>query len=93
MRLFQNGGVYRAYLPRLAMLSQDCVTFETRVRSFLDDLVVHGKTQQEHDERLESLLQVLEVKGLTLNLEKCQFSKARILFMGHLIQRGYNSSR
>lgn len=37
MRLFQNGGVYRAYLPRLAMLSQDCVTFETRVRSFLDD--------------------------------------------------------
>jgi hypothetical protein len=37
MRLFQNSGVYPAYLPRLRRLSKDCTSFEALVGTFLGD--------------------------------------------------------
>lgn len=37
MRLFQNSGIYPAYLPRLRELTRDCTTFEDQVNAFLDD--------------------------------------------------------
>ena len=37
----------------------------------MDDVLVFGQIQQEHDLRLEA---VLKKNGVTLNLEKCQFS-------------------
>ena len=37
MRLFQNSGVYPAYLPRLHELTRDCTTFQAQVNAFLDD--------------------------------------------------------
>ena len=44
----------------------------------IDDILVHGKTQEEHDERLQ-------VAGVTLNSEKCRFSQKSISFLGHTI--------
>jgi hypothetical protein len=37
MRLFQNSGLYPAYLPRLRMLSEGCTTFDAMVGTFLHD--------------------------------------------------------
>ncbi len=37
MRLFQNSGLYPAYLPRLRELTRDCTTFAAQVNAFLDD--------------------------------------------------------
>lgn len=37
MRLFQNSGVYPAYLPRLRRLSKGCTSFEALVGAFLND--------------------------------------------------------
>ena len=37
MRLFQNSGVYPAYLPRLRRLTQGCSNFESHVGAFLHD--------------------------------------------------------
>ena len=37
MRLFQNSGVYPAYLPRLRELTRNCTSFETQVIAFLSD--------------------------------------------------------
>ncbi len=37
MRLFQNSGVYPAYLPRLRRLSEGCANFEALVETFLGD--------------------------------------------------------
>ena len=48
----------------------------------MDDVLVHGKTQQEHDQRLRERLQVA---GVTLNAEKCQFSKKSVKFLGHAV--------
>ncbi|XP_046746420.1 uncharacterized protein K02A2.6-like [Diprion similis] len=55
------------------------------VVNYLDDIVVHGQTQEEHDGNLRKVLQILEEKGLTLNGEKCQFSCREIKFLGHHI--------
>ena len=37
MRLFQNSGIYPAYLPRLRELTRNCTTFAAQVNAFLDD--------------------------------------------------------
>ena len=48
-----------------------------------DDIVVHGKTREEHDNRLVLALQALEQSGMTLNEKKCCFSANEIKFLGH----------
>ena len=53
----------------------------------MDDILIHGTTQEEHDERLARVLTRLQDAGLTLNREKCAFSQDRVSFLGHLIDR------
>ena len=43
----------------------------------MDDVLVHGHTAEEHDERLVCALQRLEQAGLMLNKEKCKFSRPK----------------
>lgn len=57
----------------------------TGVRNIFDDIIVHGETKMEHDRNLKGLLHRLREKGLTLNLDKCQFDLSEIGFMGHLL--------
>ena len=51
----------------------------------LDDILIHGKSQEEHDARLQKVLQRLQDAGVTLNSEKCQFSVESVKFLGHVI--------
>lgn len=51
----------------------------------MDDVLIFGSTQEEHDERLESVLQRFEKANMTLNDEKCEFSRDKITFVGHVI--------
>ena len=51
----------------------------------IDDVLVHGKDQTEHDQRLEAVLKRLVEAGVTLNLNKCHFSTDRVKFLGHVI--------
>jgi len=54
-----------------------------------DDIIIHGKDQQEHDQRLMTALQRLSEVGLTVNRDKCQFQMNQLEFMGHLLtERG-----
>ena len=53
----------------------------------IDDVLIFGKTQQEHDARLYSALTQIQSAGLTLNAEKCEFSKSEIKFLGHVINK------
>ena len=39
----------------------------------MDDIIVYGANQAEHDERLEAVLVRLQEANVTLNAEKCQF--------------------
>ena len=50
-----------------------------------DDIIVYGKSQTEHDERLHRVFQRIKSRGLTLNGNKCAFSMDRLVFMGHVL--------
>ena len=51
----------------------------------MDDVLIFGGTQQEHDERLHKVLQKLQSAGATLNREKCEFNKKQLSFLGHIV--------
>jgi len=47
----------------------------------IDDVLVDGSTQSEHDQRLLTVLKKLSEAGLTLNKEKCVFNTNSIKFL------------
>ncbi|KAL7861729.1 hypothetical protein SRHO_G00131700 [Serrasalmus rhombeus] len=51
----------------------------------MDDVLIWGATQQQHDGRLRATLSRLQEAGVTLN-EKCEFSKSQIKFLGQIIE-------
>ena len=53
----------------------------------MDDVLVHGKTQDEHDDRLMKVLRRLEAAGVTLNKEKCEFSRSKVKFLGQIVDK------
>ena len=54
----------------------------------IDDTVIHGSSQEEHDKRLKLVLRRLVQHKVTLNIEKCEFSKTKIKFLGQVIDTG-----
>ena len=55
------------------------------VLCLMDDVVIFGKNQSEHDDRLKATLTRLEGAGVTLNPRKCEFGKSTMKFLGHVI--------
>ena len=51
----------------------------------IDDVLVYGKTQEKHDNRLHAVLKRIESAGGRLNEDKCEFSKETLTFLGHVI--------
>lgn len=51
----------------------------------MDDIMIAGRDETEHDERLKATLSRLVSAGITLNKEKCVFKKPSISFLGHVV--------
>ena len=51
----------------------------------MDDILVYGKSVGKHNEHLEATLHKLQEVNLTLNEEKCEFSKPSVEFLGTFI--------
>ena len=51
----------------------------------IDYVLAHERTQEEHNQKLEAMLKRLSSAGVTLNIDKCQFSVCRIKFLGNII--------
>ena len=51
----------------------------------MDDILVFGKDEGEHDSRLDKVLERLQAAGMTLNKAKCEFSVKKIHFLGHVV--------
>ena len=51
----------------------------------MDNLLIHGRTTQEHDGRVKAVLKRISDAGLTLNKNKCSFATTSIKFLGHII--------
>ena len=53
----------------------------------MDDVLIFGQDQQEHDSRLQAALQKIQEAGTMLNPEKCEFSKQSLTFLGHIVSQ------
>ena len=51
----------------------------------IDDVLVCGTTQEEHDKNLLAVLHRIQDAGLTLNREKYEFNKSSIKFLGQVV--------
>ena len=47
-----------------------------------DDVIIYGKSQEQHDAALHAVCQRFADIGLTLNRAKCQFSQTKLTFFG-----------
>lgn len=56
-----------------------------QVLVYLDDLIVFGKSLEEHEERLIKVLDRLGEAGLKLSLDKCQFCLPQVKYLGHIV--------
>ena len=52
---------------------------------YLDDILVHGRTLKEHNQRLRSVLMCLSKAGVKLSPSKCSFMKTETVYLGHVI--------
>ena len=50
-----------------------------------DDVVVHGRTREEHDKRLFAVLDRMAEYGVTMNKKKFEILKHEIKFLGHIV--------
>lgn len=57
------------------------------VRNISDDILVYGKTQGEHNRSLKAVFERLREKNLTLNKEKCEYSKPKLEFFGYVFSK------
>ena len=56
-----------------------------QVLVYLDDLIVFGKTLEEHEERLLKVLDRLGEVGLKLSVDKCQICLPKVKYLGHIV--------
>ena len=60
--------------------------------AYLDDILIYGKTFEEHLQNVETVVKVLINKGIKLNPKKCVFAKNEVRYLGRLIsEQGYRA--
>ncbi len=55
---------------------------------YLDDVVVYNPDLSSHVAQLTALLDHLLTANLTVNLDKCEFAKATITYLGKVVGQG-----
>ena len=65
----------------MALVLQGC----KKVVYYIDDVLVTGKTRQQHEQNLLAVFQRLQQYGLCVNLPKCRFFQDSLEFLGHNI--------
>ena len=49
---------------------------------YLDDILLFDTDEEQHKKSLNTVFQILQQNGLTINLKKCQFARKEINFLG-----------
>jgi len=67
------------FQKRISQMFGDLLGVETDI----DDILVWGANAEEHDRRLNAVLERCKNINLTLNKEKCQFGLFEVTYIGH----------
>ena len=59
---------------------------DEKSRSYLDDVMISGSSNEEHDRNLDSFLSMVRKYGFTLNQSNCEFGINRIQLLGHILE-------
>src|SRR5438046_2705350 len=59
--------------------------FYTKAPVYIDDIIIHSKTFEDHIRDIEEVFQKLRKAKLKLGPEKCHFGFQEIKFLGHII--------
>ena len=60
-------------------------THQKRIRNISDDILIGGRTEEEHDQNLEACFRTLQGNNLTVNADKCKIGLKEVSFFGHTI--------
>ena len=63
------------------------------VTGIADDMIVYGRTEEEHDRNLILFLETTRSNGLVLNKKKLQFKQKEVSFFGHQMESYWYFSR
>ena len=53
--------------------------------AIMDDIIVYGKSAEEHEENLQNTFQVIMDLGLRLHKEKCEIKKNKLTYFEHVL--------
>ena len=67
-------GIFNKYLDQFVLI-------------FIDDILIYFKTEEEHQQHLRIVVQSLREHQLYAKLEKCEFFKTEIQYLGHVISK------
>ena len=54
---------------------------------YIDNILITGRTEEEHLRTLDKVLQILENVGMHLKKEKCVFMVPSVEYLGHRISK------
>ncbi|CAB4027684.1 Retrovirus-related Pol poly from transposon, partial [Paramuricea clavata] len=66
-------------------LMTDLLQGKPGTKVIMDDILVYGKSVEEHDSNLEEVLNTVQSSGLKLNKSKCEFRKEELGYFGHRV--------
>ena len=78
--LVSSGSAFQKLLSHLLRGIEGC-------GHYLDDILVTGRNQQEHDQRLRTVMERLTQANVTINTEKSSFSQPEVEFCGHQLSQ------
>ena len=61
---------------------------QDRCSSCVDDVLIYSGEWKEHLGHIEEVLAKLKDAGLTAKVEKCEWGKSQLIYLGHLIGKG-----
>jgi len=57
------------------------------VVTHMDDILVFGESKEQHDTRLQIVLNKFKASGITLNRDRCKFGVPSVNFLGYVIDQ------
>jgi len=79
--LFGLNAAFELFQQSISALFRD----HEGILNISDDILVYGKTVEDHNRNLRKCFEILQENGLTINKEKCEFLKEELEYYGFLI--------